>query len=948
MSQKRAQDAGGSYYFGTFELDPKRRELLQDGQALHLRTREFDILLFLIENAGQFVTKDKLIERVWPMTTVSESNIRVQIAALRRVLGDGRDGVRFILSAAGRGYSFCCPLGPSPLGEAQPRPIHSVLSDVRHNLPIRIKVTVGRGEVTNRIISHLLHHRLVTIVGPGGIGKTTLALTIAEQLVDAYDDGVRFVDLAGLSDPDLVPSAMASTVGPMKTADPEEELIKLLEDKQILFVIDNCEHLVGAVARLVERVLTRARNIHFLATSREPLRIDGEWLSRLGSLDSPPSGANLSVAEAIAYPAVKLFVERARLSDSHFELSDSDAAKVAVLCRRLDGNPLAIELAAARVGLFGVPGLVAQLEESFSLLTQGRRTALPRHQTLRATLDWSYDLLSSHEQALLYQLAIFRGEFTLAMARAVVGSTSGFGHEIIEDLAELAAKSLVNADVSRHPAHYRMLFITRDYALQKLRESGKLAAVSRRHAQAYVDLLTTTVGAEKDSYAVAWIEDIRAAIDWAFSGEGDLLLGMQLTRSSSDFGAKLSLLPEYARRIDKALGRIAELDPPQPYIELRLLVERWHIAAHMQGNKDLLQGLADRAQALADGLFAETGDATALEDILVVRFSLAFGAGNYPETLKIAQEARNILGRNDEASGIKVTIERFSAQAHFFSGEHLKSVADIHKVLSLPLDLIKNRKIIAGDRINPEVTVRIFLARNQWILGETEKASQTANEAFMMSETNGLTNCYVLGMATIPVALWRGDLALARANIKLMLDLAQRHGLGYWARWALNFRSIVAAMGTDYAEGDELAEPFHKLDLDALQLDQAGTFHDSLCGPAVLKRVEEGLVAWNAPEIWRVHGEALLAAGMAAPDTAEALFVRSLETARQRQALSWQLRTATSLARLWGYQGRVAAAQTLLDETLAQFTEGFSDGDFIAGEALMKDLEQRADGDMPS
>ncbi len=942
MSQSLVPETHRNYYFGTFRLDPDRRELLQDGQPLHLRAREFDILLFLVENAGQFVTKDQLIERVWPTTTVSDANIRVQIAALRRVLGDGRDGARYILNAAGRGYSFCCPLELPPAAAGQARPTRAgSLGDIRYNLPVRLKPTLGRGEASNRLISHLPHHRLVTIVGPGGIGKTTLALTVADELIDAYDDGVRFVDLAGLSDPDLVPTAMASTVGPMKSANPEEELIKVLEDKQILFVLDNCEHLIEAVATLVERVLTRTRDIHFLATSREPLRTDGEWLFRLGPLDIPPRKADLTAVEALAYPTVKLFVERARLSDSQFELSDADAASVAELCRRLDGNPLAVELAAARVGLFGVPGLAAQLEESFGMLTQGRRTALPRHQTLRATLDWSYEILSPDEQALLYRLSVFRGEFTLATARAVAGKGAGAEHEIIEGLAELTAKSLINVDVSQQPARYRMLFITRDYALQKLGDSGERVEISRRHAQAYLDLLTTSDEADKHLHAPNWIEDIRAAIDWAFSPEGDTLLGMRLTHSSCDFGARLSLLPEYARRIDKALDRLGELDPPQPYIELRLLVERTVIVIHMQGDRALLHRQADRAFAIANAMFEATGDRTGFDDLLALRFGLRFSDGDYPKLLAVAEEARDIYTTGGDTSPIQITIARMLGQANFFTGDHLASIVNLQKVLALPERLVRNRKFVAGDRIDPLVTVRIFLARNYWVLGEPEKASQMADDAFTLSGTNGLMNCYALGMGTIPVALWRGDLPLARTHIKRMYDLAQRHGLTYWAGWATNFKSILATVDSDYVTGDEPATPFHDLDLEPLQLDQAGTFHNSLAGAQVLHRVETGLVRWNAPEILRAHGETLLAAGLAPPEKAETLFLRSLEMAQRNKAVSWQLRTATSLARLWGYQGRVAEARTLLADTLARFSEGFGDSDVIGGEALLKDLSQR-------
>ena len=931
------------YCFGPFRLDPERRELLEDGQPLHLRARELDILVYLVERAGDFVTKEELTEKVWAVNFVSDANIRVQIAALRRVLGDGRDNARYIISAAGRGYSFCAPLTPDEIAPAPPGRLNrsAAPADLRYNLPIRLKPTLGRGEASHRLVSHLPHQRLVTIVGAGGIGKTTLALTAAEGLIDAYDDGVRFVDLASLSDPHLIVSAMASTLGmaPL-SASPEDELVKFLEDKQILFILDNCEHLVEAAAELVESVLTRTRDVHFMATSREPLRADGEWLFRLGPLDLPPKKASLTASEAIAYPAVKLFVERARLSDSLFELLDADAATVAELCRRLDGNPLAVELAAARVGLFGIQGLASQLDESFNTLTQGRRTALPRHQTLRATLDWSYEILSPAEQTLLNRLSIFRGEFTLASCHAVAAANPAGEAEVFEGLAGLTAKSLVNVDVTQQPARYRMLFLTRDYAFEKLMASGELDAVARRHALNYLDLLRPA-DALTDTGSAGWIDDIRTAIDWAFSPAGDLLLGIELTRASIGLASRLSFLPEYGRRVDHALQRMSELSPPQPLLQLRLLIERISILMHTVGDYAEISVRADAALKLARDIHEATGDTKALYEVVALQFGVKFGAGDSPGLLAVAQMARDLTPDADDHPEKGIMAMRMTAQARHFVGDHRQSLAVAQTVINLPEDVLRQRSYTAGDRHNPAITLRIFQARSQWMLGRPDLASDIAQTALDMAQGEGQLQCYVLGMAVIPVCLWRGDYVGAKANIARLFEISQEYGLGYWTNWARNFRTVMSICENDLSGDENALDLFRDTLQDAVQRDQIATFHESLAGPELLDRVDAGLADWVAPEILRARADRDLAAGLATPDDTEALLVRSLDMARDQHAISWQIRTATSLGRLWGYQGRVDDARSLLTGTLRQMSEGFSDSDYIAAEALLTDLSDR-------
>ncbi len=308
---------------------------------------------------------------------------------------------------------------------------------------------IGRDETVTALVSRLSRQRLVTIVGPGGIGKTTLALAAAERLIASYEHGVWLVDLAPLADPRLVPSAVATVLGlEIRTEDPLPGLVASLRGKRMLLLLDNCEHVIDAAASLAAAVLSGAPGVNILATSREPLRVAGEREHRLGPLSSPPLSAEPTAAEAGVFPAVQLFVERATAIVEDFALTDANAPLVVEICRRLDGLPLAIEFAAPRVEVLGVEGLADGLDDSLPLLGARRRSAMPRHRTMRAVVDWSYGLLSEDEQLFFRALGIFTGGFTVEAAAAVAMDAAKTRLDAIDRLADLVAKSLVVADVS--------------------------------------------------------------------------------------------------------------------------------------------------------------------------------------------------------------------------------------------------------------------------------------------------------------------------------------------------------------------------------------------------------------------------------------------------------------------------------------------------------------------
>ncbi|MBV8132059.1 MAG: winged helix-turn-helix domain-containing protein, partial [Alphaproteobacteria bacterium] len=513
-----------SFAFGPFRLLPARRMLLQDGKPARLGSRAFDILVTLVERAGETIRRDELIARTWRDTVVAEGALRVHVAALRKVLGDGRAGRRYIANHPGRGYTFVAPLIREDADSTAPPPNEAAGTN---NLPTTLTRVIGRDDVIAAIARQLARRRFLTIVGPGGIGKTTVAAAVADTVRASYKDGAWFVGLASLSDPGLVPSALGAALGiPALGGDPLRGLAAWLRDKTTLIVLDSCEHVIAAAATLAEAVLHAAPNVSILTTSREPLRAEGETVHRLAALEFPSASVDLTADDALRYSAVRVFNERAAAAMDGFTLADADVPAVLEICRRLDGIPLALELAAARVGVFGVRELAAHLDDRFRLLTSGRRTALPRHQTLGAALDWSYLLLPEEERAVLRRLSVFAGEFALEAAVAVAADPGS--SEIVEDIANLVVKSLVAVDHRGEVARYRLLDTTRLYALEKLKSSGEVQQIARRHAEHFCTVFAPAEAESETRPQTEWLAiygrhlaNVRAALDWAFSAEGN-------------------------------------------------------------------------------------------------------------------------------------------------------------------------------------------------------------------------------------------------------------------------------------------------------------------------------------------------------------------------------------------------------------------------------------------
>ena len=945
--------------FGPFRLSAAERLLYRDGEAVAVGSRQLDVLIALVERSGEVLSQRELMQRAWPGLVVEPVNLRVHIGHLRKILGEGRDGRRYINNVPGRGYCFVAPVRwvkEVPSFDA-PRPeawIDGTKSIAAQKLPALLKRMIGREQTVAELSKLLISRRFVSVVGTGGLGKTTIAVSVAHALADDFDRSVFFVDLTSLAETGLVSTAVASALGyrPL-SQDPLDGLIAFLGESRILLVLDNCEHIIEGAAELTERLVRETSEVHILTTSRESLRVEGENVHLLPPLEYPPDTPSLTAAAALASPAVRLFMDRAIAGGHSSALTDADASVIADICRRLDGVPLAIELVAGRVGMYGIQGTADLLDNRFNLLWHARRTTLPRHQTLFAMLDWSYNLLSTRDRQVLCSLSVLVGDFTLEAAQAITDDAVWGAEDVALAVGSLVDKSLIWTAEVDGSTRFRLLDTTKAYASEKLAESGEQHAAARRHALYFCKLLQSAAidvlnfGKRDLSPFASHVENIRAALEWSFSSPSDKSIGIELAALATPLFRGLFLLGDCQHWCVRGLAELADSD--RGTLKELTLQEGLAISAMFtRGNGDEVRTAIERGLIIAGSLNERQHQLELLAGLYLHLNVKSDFLGALAVASRSAAVARDI----DDVDAQIIT-EWMLGTSHYLLGKLDSAQHHCELGFSYAVSPASNFSDFFG--YDHRIRALIVQARVLWLRGFSDRAAAIARKAIAEAERRGdpLNRC-VTRVFTATIFILRGDFDTAKGCIDEISVLTERHGL-------LPYRTLGIALEGELAvERGELQSGISLLSgaLADLQTEQrnlaTGEFACALsdafvqCGQFVeaaatidrrISSVEPSLNTFEMPELLRARAEIWLAQSQPDPIAAEQALQRSIEIARSQGALALELRTTTVLARHWLAEDRNPDARELLIRVFKKFTEGFDTTDLKNARQVLEELE---------
>ena len=718
----------------------------------------------------------------------------MQISAIRRVLAQAPGGERWVETLARRGYRFV-----GPVLELAETPLQR--SGDRSNLPEALTSFVGREGELAEIKQLLPGTRLLTLVGVGGIGKTRLALQVAAEVVDAYRDGVWFVDLAPLTDAKLVPSAVAQV---LHIRDPAgkwfvDTLCNQIRARQLLLLLDNCEHLLDACISFADAVLGSTTQTTIIATSREPLQVAGEQIYAVQTLSLPDPAAS---AESIGRSeAVRLFVDRAQRQLRGFSLTPDRASVIAELCTHLDGIPLALELAAARIRSLSVGQINARIGDRFRLLTGGSRSALPRQQTLRATFDWSFDLLTEEERIVMRRLSVFPSSFTLEAASFVSSDEAIDENAVIDLLSQLVGRSLIIADTSNAGARYRLLETTRAYGLEKLADAGETNAVKSRHAQYFRDQVDRAYDDWLRMPDVQWLavyslerDNIRAALDWALGVDGDPAIGVAVAGASGALWAQLSLQSEGRQRLEAA---VASLGAQTPVAEQARL---WLWLGLLRRYGAPVEAVAALEQAI--DLYREMGDELGLGHALARLGAALTQLSRFDESAVALEEALPLLERAGQPKALGFYYSELG-RLKKLTGELTAARTYLDKAFTLLRD--------SGSE-SAALGVLGNFADMTWTLGDVDAALAAFREAVALMRKSPQTRKFLLGVSLTNLAgvhTERGELDQALAAAREGLPLLQEASYAWGTLDHLALRTALAGKVTNAARLAGYADSAH-------------------------------------------------------------------------------------------------------------------------------------------
>jgi predicted ATPase/DNA-binding winged helix-turn-helix (wHTH) protein len=884
--------------FDDYELDIEQRRLTEHGLPLRLGGRAFDILSTLACRAGVVVTKDELIALVWPTTIVDEGALRVHLVALRKALGD--HARHLIETIPGRGYVFAGSVRQISRETPTPAPVPAVAQHLVGSLPRMPKRLIGRSGYIRSTLELLDSTRLLTLTGPGGIGKTAIAVSCANALAERKR--VVFIDLTTLAGGEVLLPTLATQLGLSTFGDDVfPGIIAELSKRQTLLLLDGCERIVDAAASAAERIIRESPTTQILATTREPLRTSIEKVRQIAPLEFPADTQNSSDIEH--FPAVELFVSLAALAGDDVDLTGRDDLQLVVdIVRSLDGVPLAIELAAARLFDMDLPSLHASVAEPVAFLRRGRRTAPPRQQTMRATLDWSYSTLSNDERELLLRLSVFAGTFSTEAAFAVsekADAPDSF-HEAFDGLF---LKSLLV--VTQRGGNYRLLLTTRDYAAEKFAEASFSRSCRLAHARYCLARLSSATDewdrldpSEWRAINGAIVNDLRSALIWTFGNDGDEDLGLALTANSDTLWVQLGLIGEQYAVAERALKVFEARAVADRDLEMRL---RLLYAVSLYHSKTF-----ERNQEVIDQY------SRVLE--------LAVGAGNIAIVMRAIAGAAAIHTANGHYQRALDLVHRFDkefdqmppqARSHFLNHNY-HYIGDFDKAMEharialLPARQAPKPPPYSGGYFDTRISAFCVIVKTLWIQGQYSAAQTTLQEALdeVIEKDHAISTCLYLAASACPTALGLGYSVLGERLVRMLHEVSTRNSLLRWKAWGQAYEEVTAAI----ADNDPTAFDRTVSRLGGTPLENCLVIGGRLANAEVLERIApEG--TWCGAEILRLRGELAM---LNNPTNGRTLLQKAHKIAATQAAGTFVLRCAVSLYRHCPPEERGASRSILL------------------------------------